>query len=74
MVTKALISTHYKKNFNTIVKPDFFDYINSRVFYQLRENDFLYFVTFFSKNLNLAEYNYKIYDKELLAIIQYFEQ
>ena len=31
-------------------------------------------VAFFSKNLNPAECNYEIYDKELLAIIRCFEQ
>jgi hypothetical protein len=29
---------------------------------------------FFSKKNNPIEYNYKIYDKELLAIIQYLEE
>jgi hypothetical protein len=29
---------------------------------------------YFLKQLNLAECNYKIYNKELLAIIKYFKQ
>ena len=51
------------------MKSDFFDYISSRIFFQLRENGLLYLIAFFSKNLNPAKYNYKIYDKKLLAII-----
>ena len=31
-------------------------------------------MTYFSKKMALAEYNYEIYDKELLAIICYFEK
>jgi len=31
-------------------------------------------VTFFSKKHSVTEYNYEIYDKELLAIIRYFEE
>ena len=50
-------------------KPDSSDYINSGVFFQLAKNRLLYLVVFFSKNLNPVEYNYEIYDKELLAII-----
>ena len=51
------------------MKTIFLDYINSRIFFQLKENGFLYFIAFFSKNLNLAKYNYKIYDNKLLTII-----
>jgi hypothetical protein len=34
----------------------------------------LYLITFFSQKLSLAKYNYKIYNKELLTIINAFEQ
>jgi hypothetical protein len=30
-------------------------------------------VTFYNKNMAPAEYNYEIYDKELLAIIRYLK-
>ena len=53
---------------------DFSNYINSGVFFQLGEDRLLHLIAFFSKNLNPAEYNYEIYDKELLANIQCFEQ
>ena len=69
MITEVLILIHYKQGLKIIMKIDFFDYISSKVFYQLKKDGLLYLVAFFSKNLNSAEYNYKIYDKELLAII-----
>lgn len=60
---------YYKQGLITIVKVDSFDYVNNRDLFQLDKNRLLYPITFFSKNLNSAECNYKIYDKELLAII-----
>jgi hypothetical protein len=46
----------------------------AEVLSQMRENDELHFVTFFSKNLVSIECNYEIYDKELLTIVRCFEQ
>lgn len=48
------------------------NYISNRVFLQLGKDRLLYFIAIFSKVFNLAKYNYKIYNKELLAIIKYF--
>jgi len=31
-------------------------------------------MVYYLKRLSLAEYNYEIYNKELLAIIRYFKQ
>ena len=33
----------------------------------------LYLITFYSKNIIPAEYNYKIYNKEFLVIVYYLE-
>ena len=41
---------------------------------QYNKNSELHLVTFFFKKLAFAKSNYKIYDKELLAIIRYFKQ
>lgn len=57
-----------------MIETDFSDYISSRVFFQLDKDGLLYSIAFFSKNLNLTKCNYKISDKKLLAIIQYFEK
>ena len=74
MVTKALILTYYKYNIKTIVEIGLSDYISSGVFFQLGNDELLHSITFFFKNFNPIEYNYKIYDKELLAIIRCFKQ
>ena len=74
MVTEAPILAHYKQDVKTIVETDSSDYVSSGVLSQLGDDELLHPIAFFSKNLNPAKCNYKIYDKELLAIIRCFEQ
>lgn len=74
MVTQAPTLVYCKQSFKIFVETDFFKYVNSEVFAQLGEDRLLHPVVFFSKDLNPVECNYEIYDKELLAIISYFEQ
>ncbi len=69
-----LILVHFKQGCKTIVETDSSDYVSSGGLSQLEEDELLPPIAFFLKNLNPAECNYKIYDKELLAIIQCFEQ
>lgn len=52
-----------------MVKIYFFNYINNRVLFKLEKDRLLYPIVFFSKNLNFAKYNYKIYNKNVLVII-----
>lgn len=73
MVTKASILTYYKQGLKIIVETITSYYINSEVIYHLGEKEIIHFVIFFSKNLNSAECNYEIFDKELLTIIRCFE-
>ena len=73
MVTQAPILTHYKQGFKTIVETNSSDHISNGVPSQLGKDRLTYLVAFFSKNVNLNKCNYKIYDTELLAIIQCFE-
>lgn len=49
------------------------DYVNSKVFVQLEDDRFQHHVVSFFINLNPAKCNYKIYIKELVAIIRYFK-
>ena len=74
MVIEAPVLAYYKQGLKTIVKTDTSDYVSNGVFSQLSEDKLLHPIAFFSKNLNSAEYNYEIYDQELLAIIRCFEQ
>lgn len=56
-----------------IVKFETSDYVIGRIFSQLNSTNILWPVAYFFKKLTPTEYNYKIYDKELMAIIQYFK-
>ena len=51
------------------METNFSDYVSSGILSQFDKDGLLHPVAFFSKNLNLAKYNYEIYNKELLAII-----
>jgi hypothetical protein len=55
------------------IKINTLDYVSSGVFSQKDKHSVLYPVVFISKKYNPTEYNYKIYNKELLAIVRCFE-
>jgi hypothetical protein len=55
------------------VKTNTSDYISLGILSQKDNQDVLHLIVFISKKYNLVEYNYKIYNKELLAIIYCFE-
>jgi hypothetical protein len=73
-VIEASILTHFDLKKQIYIKSDSFDFVFAEVLSQMKENDKLHSVTFFSKNLASIECNYEIYDKELLTIIRCFEQ
>jgi hypothetical protein len=73
-VIEASILTYFDLKKQTYIKSDFFDFVFARILSQIRKNDELHLVTFFSKNLVLIECNYEIYDKKLLTIVRCFEQ
>ena len=58
----------------SVIKPNSFNYITRGILSQYNKNKVLYSIIYFLKQLNPAKYNYKIYNKELLAIIRYFKQ
>ena len=57
----------------SIVKANSSNYVTGGILSQYNKDRVLYPIVYFSKRLNPAEYNYEIYDKELLAIIRYFK-
>ena len=73
MVTSTLVLRHYNRLQPAVLETDSSDYVNSGVLSQADDNGVLHPVTFYSKNLLPAEYNYKIYNKELLAIVRCLE-
>ena len=54
------------------METDFSDFVTVDVLSQIH-NSVLWPVAFFSKKMSLAECNYMIHDKELLAIVKSFE-
>ena len=58
----------------SVIKANLSNYITKGILSQYNEDGVLYPIVYFLKWLNPAEYNYKIYNKELLAIIKYFKQ
>jgi hypothetical protein len=55
------------------VETNALDYVSSGVFSQKDKHGVFYLVAFISKKYNPIEYNYEIYNKELFAIVRYFE-
>ncbi len=51
-----------------------FDFIFGGQFVQRDEEGRLYFITFFLKKLYKLEFNYLIYNKELIVIIELFKE
>jgi len=72
-MTEAPILRHFDQNREAILETDSFDYVNDDILSQYDDEETLHPMIYYSKNLSLAECNYEIYDKELLAIIRAFE-
>ncbi len=70
---ETFILRHFDQTRETILEIDSFDYVNDEVLSQYDNEEVLHSIVFYSKNMSSAECNYKIYNKELLIIIQAFE-
>ena len=57
----------------SIIEANSSNYITGGILSQYNKNGVLHPIVYFLKRLNPAEYNYEIYNKELLAIIRYFK-
>ena len=68
-VMTAFVLKHFNSIKEVILKTDFSNYVNDKVLSQYDDEDVLHSMIFYSKNMILAECNYKIYDKKLLIII-----
>jgi hypothetical protein len=56
------------------METDASDYVSAGMLSQYNDDGILHHVAFFSKKHSPAEYNYEIYDKELMAIVRAFEE
>ena len=74
MFSTAPILQHFDLEKECVVETDTSDYISGAVLSQPDHEEVLRPVAFLSYHHLPAEYNYKIYDKELLAIVCAFEE
>src|SRR6266702_6874621 len=65
---------HFNLDQISVIKADLSNYITRGILSQYNKEGVLHPIAYFLKQLNPAKYNYKIYNKELLAIIKYFKQ
>ncbi len=72
-MTEIFILRHFDQNRKTILETDSFNYVNDDILSQYDDEETLHSMIYYSKNLSLAECNYEIYDKKLLAIIRVFK-
>ena len=73
-VCEAPILMHFDPSKQCHLETDSSDYVSAGVLSQEDDNGILHPVAYFLKQMVPAECNYKIYNKELLAIIRCFEE
>ena len=66
-----LVLAHFNPKLKTQIKSDFSNFVTVSIFSQMHKR-VLRSIVQFSKKLTLAEYNYTIYSKNLLVIVQSF--
>lgn len=71
---ETLILKHFDPSKKYFVETTSSNYINAGVLFQQGEDSLLHLVAYFSCKMALAKCNYKIYDKELFAIICCFKE
>src|SRR6266850_4013209 len=73
--TTAPILAHFNPDNPIVVETDASDYAIAAIISQISpDNGDIHPITFYSRSMQLAELNYKIYDKDLLAIFEAFRQ
>lgn len=72
--TTALLLVHYQPGQQVQVETNASNYIVAGVLSQKASDRILRPIAYYSKKITLQEYNYDIYNKELLAIVKLFEE
>jgi hypothetical protein len=72
--TSAPVLAHFDPDRDVIVETDASDYVSASMLSQYDDNNVLHPMAYFSKKHSPAEWNYDIYDKELMAIVRAFEK
>ncbi|KAI1001585.1 hypothetical protein K3495_g6619 [Podosphaera aphanis] len=71
--SKSPVLRHFDPDRRCVVEVDSSDWAHSGILSQYNDDGILHPVAYFSGRLNPAQVNYKIYDKELLAVVTAFE-
>ena len=66
----SLVFCHYNLDLKLMLKTDASDRVIAEILSQLYLDSEWYLITFFLKTMDLAKCNYKVHNKEMLAIIQ----
>ena len=72
--TTAPILAHFDFEKEYILEIDSSDNVFAGIFFHYGDDGLLYPIVFFSCKYSTQKINYEIYDKELLAIIKFFEE
>jgi hypothetical protein len=70
----AQILCYFNHDWEVIVETDASNYISASILSQYDDKGVLHPVALFLKKYSLDKCNYKIYDKELIAIVRAFEE
>lgn len=65
---------HYNPDKEIVIKTDALDFVSEGILSQYHDNKVLCPIVYFSKKHNPVECNYKIHDKELIAIVCAFKE
>ncbi|KAH0603149.1 uncharacterized protein H6S33_008153 [Morchella sextelata] len=74
LFTSAPIRLHFYPSRRTVVETDASDFVKGAVLSQYADDGKLHLVAFYSKKLTSAEINYDIHDKEMGAIVAFFQK
>lgn len=69
-LTSAPILQHYNPEYECMIEIDASDSVIAGILSQLYPDEQRHLVAYFSKTMSLAECNYEIHDKEMLAIVK----
>ena len=68
------ILAHFDLDSEYVVEPDVSNYVSAGILSQYGMDEVLHPVAYFSKKHSLADCNYEMYDKQLMAIVRAFEE
>ncbi len=72
--TFKIILYHYNSDHKIVIEINALNYVFKNILSQYDENEILHSVAYFSKKHNSIEYNYEIYNKELMIIVHTFKK